>query len=219
MVWINSNYDTIDKICDYVSNINEDVVFDIRNEFHMFWFAPFFENEIPVGFYRLNNILDSKNIKFYLLIGCEDNEWFDYFKANISKNFIIEFHPLSIINFTMESFRIGNVDIINNSITKNFTHLYINYNNKVRSHRCVMLDELYKNDLFSYGKNSYNIINHNQVSYKFKHWKEEILKIDDYKTNTDKIITPTIFDMNCLINLATETSTGVLVVKIGRAHV
>jgi hypothetical protein len=64
------------------------------------------------------------------------------------------------------------------------------------------MEELYKNNLFEFGKNSWNHLDiENYSSYKFKSWTPEILKITE-----DVGVYEYVFSTKCLFNLVSESS-------------
>jgi hypothetical protein len=191
-------------------------------------------NQLPQYLINLENTLLELNVQFYLVLGSDNPKLHKNFNDPTTKikNFTILYWPTYLVAHTYVNLRnslierLGGQYRINfpesTSIEKKFDFLYLNYNNKPRYHRCVLMDELCKNDLLRYGLNSWNMITHespSQVSdisgiytYDFKYWEERILDIDRYsdpnKTHVDEysneLLTP-----NALISLVAETSKDV----------
>lgn len=65
--------------------------------------------------------------------------------------------------------------------TANFKYHYISFNGRFRNHRAQLIDEMYHNNLFDYGKISWNGYPGSKPSddfYVFKYWAPEIKYID-----------------------------------------
>jgi hypothetical protein len=119
-----------------------------------------------------------------------------------------------------------NEDFSVNTIKPNFERLYVNHNNKPRIHRCIMMDYLYKNNLFEYGFNSWNQLQllgnkmgssadvgtPGESTYNFKYWTEELLSIDGYsdksKNFTDEH-SNLLYNPNTFMALVGETAYGI----------
>ena len=104
------------------------------------------------------------------------------------------------------------MNVENLSVKGNFNKLYLNLNNKSRYHRCLMMDELYSNDLFEFGINSWNqTIAESGVcdDFTFKHWQEKYMNVDGYRIKEYGFIdeyTDMITEPNCFMSLVGETS-------------
>ena len=151
---------------------------------------------------NIENILLQNNTKFKLVIGSDNPTIYQKINSNppLIKNFEILYWPTYLLWMTYEMmhdalFVDGDTTEIYkiNTITPNFERLYVNYNNKPRFHRCLMMDYLYKNNLFEYGFNSWNqvqldngmgssadVVPSNETNVSFKYWSEEFLSIDGY---------------------------------------
>lgn len=159
---------------------------------------------------RINKILEDKDINVKIVY-CSDNP--DIYENQINKfngRIAILYWPTAVLMHTYEMifwqyFKLKNnelnfldlsshigIDLFNNFNNIDITTLYSHYNNRPRYHRCMMMDFLSKDNLIEFGINSWNDISntrnqHEIVSiypmYKFKYWKEEILKIDSFKEN------------------------------------
>jgi hypothetical protein len=177
---------------------------------------------------ELDKVLVEYNCKFYLILGCHYPELYNVYN-NLFKNFELLYWPTYLITHTYQALKDlylghrgldGPMKVQDLCINKNFDKLYLNYNNKARYHRCLMIDELIHHDLFKDGINSWNMLisesgvfdiiaYEGQQSYDFKYWKEERINVDGYKIKergfadeyTDMILNP-----GCFMNLVCETS-------------
>jgi hypothetical protein len=66
-----------------------------------------------------------------------------------------------------------------------FKHRFISFNHKTHHHRCCLLDNMYKHDLFKDGQVSFHWYNNNDNDtsartnhYQFKYWTPQMLTID-----------------------------------------
>jgi hypothetical protein len=92
------------------------------------------------------------------------------------------------------------------SVNKKFEKLFVSYNNRPRSHRCMLMDSLSLNNLMDYGKISWLMSEDSKNFHVFKHWDEKFLKIDNTNLLTNIFyLTDEILDINVFFNLVTET--------------
>lgn len=183
--------------------------------------------ETPKQFLDLEKVLVENNINFYLILGADKPEIFKYLYdlPTKVKNFEILFYPTYLIFHTYVGVRNMLLlhtkfkDVRGLEIEKKFNYLYINYNNKPRLHRCMLVDELFRTKLNEFGRISWNqltTVRPDNVSdllgnytYEFKFWKEEYINIDSYrdseKIHTDEF-SPLLTRPNALIELVSETS-------------
>jgi nucleoside-diphosphate-sugar epimerase len=198
-------------------NISGDKFLDVEN----------YKFELPQDFLDLEKVLIENNVNFYLVLGADKPEIFKYLYELPTKvkNFEILFYPTYLIFHTYVGIR--NLlllhtkfrDVRGLEIKKKFDYLYINYNNKPRLHRCMLVDELFRTKLNEFGRISWNqltTIRPDNVSdllsidtYEFKYWEEKHLDLDSY-SNQEKIHTdefsPLLTQPNALIELVSETS-------------
>jgi len=179
-----------------------------------------------------DNELEKSNKNFYVVAGGYETKIHNELLNEMNlKRFKVLYWPTYLIEHTLgqlraeyledknlnqkEIYEIENWDSV--VINKNFKKLYIHFNGKPRRHRLMVMDLLVKQDLFDLGDNSWNHIGYAgdilpKVDYIPEYWKEEIINLDDYTSNTkkhrdefsDKILNP-----NCLFNLVGETSMDV----------
>jgi GDP-D-mannose 3',5'-epimerase len=198
-------------------NISGDKFLDVEN----------YKFELPQDFLDLEKVLVENDINFYIVLGADKPEIFKYLYdlPTKVKNFEILFYPTYLIFHTYVGLRnmlllhtkFSNVRDL--QIDKKFDYLYVNYNNKPRLHRCMLVDELFRTKLNEFGRISWNqltTIRPDNISdvlgnytYEFKCWKEEYINIDSYR-DSEKIHTdeysPLLTQPNALIELVSETS-------------
>jgi hypothetical protein len=182
-------------------------------------------------FFELENVLLQNNCKFYLILGSHYPELYKPFENSI-KNFEILYWPTYLISHTYTGLKDlylyprgldGPLSVEDLSVKENFDKLYLNLNNKPRYHRCLMIDQLYFNNLLEFGINSWNqkthecglfdiLVNDDIRNYKFKHWEEKYINVDGYRIKefgfkdeyTDMITEP-----NCFMSLVGESSMNI----------
>jgi hypothetical protein len=198
-------------------NISGDKFLDVEN----------YKFSLPQDFLDLEKVLVENNINFYLILGADKPEIFKYLYdlPTKVKNFEILFYPTYLIFHTYVGVRNMLLlhtkfkDVRGLEIEKKFDYLYINYNNKPRLHRCMLVDELFRTKLNELGRISWNqltTVKSDNVSdllsidtYEFKYWVEKYLDLDSY-SNQEKIHTdefsPLLIQPNALIELVSETS-------------
>lgn len=155
--------------------------------------------------YELENLLKIKKTNLYVLIGTESNlihkNYLNYPLDNFKLLFWPVFHlihtaKLLSVKFCTEIIGEKNhsdmlevsCKLLNKNILKrDLKYLYSNFNNTPRYHRCMMIDNLYNNNLFDKGKNTWNILTRDfmdRCQYDFKFWKETSIKSDDFIKNS-----------------------------------
>ena len=243
---INSNDWSLKPIIDIIIEKKpKDVVYHLPTECTLDWLSycyypvplnssndPSFNSEnykfsLPQDFLDLEKVLVENNINFYLILGADKPEIFKYLYdlSTKVKNFEILFYPTYLIFHTYVGVR--NLlllhtkfkDVRGLEIEKKFDYLYVNYNNKPRLHRCMLVDELFRTKLNEFGRISWNqltTVRPDNISdllgiytYEFKCWKEEYINIDSYR-DSEKIhideYSPLLTRPNALIELVSETS-------------
>lgn len=236
IIYMDMNFVSIFDICYGISEkIKKNkapkvIIYNLSTEYTVTWLKDFFNKDanskffiLPYGFRELYDLLEKNNIQFYLILGCERNDIFKYFYINKSPNFNIVFWNTSLIFLPYKQLQKFiknqnlNIDIENLSIEKKFDKLYINYNNKSRYHRCMLMDYLAQNDLLKHGLNSWNQLSEVNSAlsndfYDFKYWKEEKISIDGFEYYVNDEYRPTLLNMNCFVSVVTETSEEILFV-------
>jgi hypothetical protein len=234
---INHSDLTLRPIIDLIlENKPECVLYNYPTEAAIDWLARCYtENTdfaIHPEFFELENILLQNNCNFYLVLGSYYPELYKPFE-NLIKNFKILYWPTYLISHTYNGLKDlylsprgldGPMNVENLSIKDSFNKLYLNLNNKSRYHRCLMMDELYSNNLFEFGINSWNqktdecgindllvndVLLNEDMTFKFKYWQEKYMNVDGYKIKeygfkdeyTDMITEP-----NCFMSLVGESS-------------
>jgi hypothetical protein len=209
----------------------ESVLYSYQTEATVEWlsrcYTEYDDFTIHPEFFELENILLQNNCNFYLVLGCHYPELYKPFENSI-KNFKILYWPTYLISHTYDGLKDlylsprgldGPMTVENLSIKDSFNKLYLNLNNKSRYHRCLMMDELYFNNLFDFGINSWNqkkdecglndILINEDLFFDFKHWTEKYMNVDGYRIKeygfkdeyTDMITEP-----NCFMSLVGESS-------------
>ena len=244
---INSNDTSLKPIIEIIKNKKpKDVVYHLPTECTIPWISDCYypiplnisgdllldrENykfTLPEDFVELEKTLIENHTNFYLILGGDKPELFNYMYDFKIKNFEILFYPTYLIFHTYVGVRNMLLlhtkfkDVRGLEIEKKFDYLFINYNNKPRLHRCMLMDELHRTRLSDVGRMSWNKLmidwpqNISDVlgnyTYEFKHWEEKHLDLDSYgnqeKIHTDEF-SPFLIQPNALIELVSETSAEV----------
>ena len=244
---INSNDRSLKPIIDIIKNKKpKDVVYHLPTECTIDWIGycyypiplnisgdPSLDKEnykftLPEDFVELEKTLTENQTNFYLILGGDKPELFSYMYDSKIKNFEILFYPTYLVFHTYVGLRnmllphVKFNNIRNLQIDKKFDYLFINYNNKPRLHRCMLMDELHRTKLSDIGRISWNQLTTDRpdnisdilgnYTYEFKHWIEKHLDLDSYrdkeKDHTDEF-SPFLIQPNALIELVSETSAEV----------
>jgi GDP-D-mannose 3',5'-epimerase len=244
---INSNDKSLNPIIEIIKNKRpKDVVYHLPTECTVDWLMycyypipinisgdPSLDKEnykftLPNDFIELEKTLVENDTKFYLVLGGDKSELFNHTYDNKIKNFEILFYPTHLIFHTYVGLRnslllqTNFTNVRDLHIDKKFDYLFVNYNNKPRLHRCMLVDELHKTKLNDVGRISWNqltTVRPDNVSdvlgnytYEFKHWEEKYLDLDSYSSK-EKIhideFSPFLTQPNALIELVSETSAEV----------
>lgn len=150
---------------------------------------------------ELKKILIDNNILLYVLFGSCKNE-----SEYINKKHYPQ-HNFEILNWP--TYYLHRLQIETNRTTNDFDLLYSNLNNIPHNHRCILMDELSKENLLEFGKVSWNMINPKESRYEFKHWEQKIIEIDNFNSFRIKRNFSNIFYKrdNSLISVITESTT------------
>jgi len=209
----------------------ECVLYNYTTEITVEWLSRCYNNHkdftIHPEFFELENILLQNNCNFYLVLGGHYPELYKPFENSI-KNFKILYWPTYLISHTYNGLKDlylsprgldGPLNVENLSVKGNFNKLYLNLNNKSRYHRCLMMDQLYYNNLFEFGINSWNqktdecgltdILINEDLAFAFKHWQEKYMNVDGYRIKEYGFIdeyTDMITEPNCFMSLVGESS-------------
>jgi hypothetical protein len=159
------------------------------------------------NFLEFENTLLKYNIKCYLLVGCDYSDAYSNIKTNPIKNFEVLFWPTALLHYTyygMINFYGKKPSDLFNPY-KTIDKLYLNLNNHDRNHRIMMMDLLYKFELFHYGINTWNSKIHDG---QFKYFKPQKLIFDDFNEKPNeatKIFSEKLLNVSNLIDVVTET--------------
>jgi hypothetical protein len=233
---INGSDLTLKPIIDLILENKPDcVLYSYQTEAAVEWLTRCYtENTdfaIHPEFFELENVLLQNNCKFYLILGSHYPELYKPFENSI-KNFEILYWPTYLISHTYNGLKDlylyprgldGPLRVEDLSVKRNFGKLYLNLNNKSRYHRSLMIDQLYFNNLFDFGINSWNqkidecgvhdILNINvDLDYKFKYWEEKYMNVDGYRIKEYGFIdeyTDMITEPNCFMSLVGESSMNI----------
>lgn len=209
----------------------ECIIYSYQTETSVEWLSRCYNGHkdftIHPEFFELENILLQNNCNFYLVLGSHYPELYKPFENSI-KNFKILYWPTYLISHTYNGLKDlylsprgldGPLNVENLSVKANFNKLYLNLNNKSRYHRCLMMDQLYYNNLFEFGINSWNqktdecglndILINEDLAFTFKHWQEKYMNVDGYRIKEYGFIdeyTDMITEPNCFMSLVGESS-------------
>jgi hypothetical protein len=142
------------------------------------------ESDLPGGnekydFDSLNRLCETHKIVVNIVFGIPYQGYYN--KINSYDNLKLHFWPTYLLHYTYNKFdNYYDVNIEQLKKNRNFKKLFLSYNNKPHLHRCKLIDRLNEFNLFEYGEISWNLLN--DVNYQFKHWEEQVIKIDDFNS-------------------------------------
>lgn len=127
--------------------------------------------------YELTGILDENKTKLYCLSSAKNNYTPDF--PDLLYEYV-EFVnvPLFWLHTTDLNLREKNTKAKKDKNKKNHFFSLIN---KSHDHRCSLIDSLYKNKCFEYGKHTWNELND---TFKFKYWEQKIIHSNDEYSET-----------------------------------
>lgn len=114
--------------------------------------------------------------------------------------------PTFLINLSYQSFKSHQP-----LRTVNIDNLFLCLNRRVETHKCIIIDEIFRRNLQELGKISWLKRDSNINSYNFKYFNNQLLTLDNnYNYNFDYIkLTRGLLYENCLIDLVVETSVDI----------
>lgn len=166
------------------------------------WSLPGLYNEEDM--IQLNDLLSEKNIKLYILLGfCQTNEKHLHQKNNKNHNYEI---------ITWPTYFVHKITLNKIEEVKNFEYLFSSLNNNPHYHRCLLMDNLYKENLFEVGRISWNKIDNLYSGYDFKYWNQELMYVDNFNLfKIKRIYTDEYYKKDTsLISLVAESTTQTL---------
>jgi len=188
------------------------------------FFSDYFQNSKQDRISNLNSRLEEYDCTLYYIIGSHNVELYNTFFDETKINRIqIIYWPTYLITHTFTLLFHGLLhksEKASLDLNKNFEKLFINYNNRPRIHRKIMMDLLVKNNLFSSGRNSWNNLSKDvlgtdiisQFEYETKYWNESLINLDEYNSknkNYKEEHSDTMLNPNTLFSLVGETSMDV----------
>ena len=128
-------------------------------------------------FELLNTYVKSQSIEAHLLLGSlNSNTYIESKKPeNFASNFNVEFYPLT---FLLRA----HTNSIANQYNITPTKLFYCLMNKPHVHRCILADSIIKHNLTVDGKFTWNILRKKINPYKFKYWKEKLIRDKNFNT-------------------------------------
>lgn len=207
---------TLRPIIDEIKKGNKDIViFGNQTEYRLGWYESYLNFGNPFikdkSFDELENVLQQNNTQFYLIVGSHYNDVFSHFTTYPIKNFHVLYWSTCLFAHTYENLK---KEYPTQRINKQFDHLFIVYNNKPRFHRKRMMDELckrnlLKDNLYSWvedGKFQHGYENlSGGVDYQFECFEDKKTMLDNFDYLTQREFTSNLLNMNCLINIVTES--------------
>ena len=169
---------------------------------------------------ELEKVLVENNLEFIFLFGgCDYIKKVYKFKDLLVdrpiKNIKLLFWPTFLLHACKYDLEHTTQLILKDiKVNKDFEKLFICLNYEPRHHRCVMMDKLFKNDLFKYGHVTWNKLSQNHSLYNFSFWKEKIMKFDmkfDFEDDSNKVgpkryYSDKFLNLSYLFNVVGETS-------------
>lgn len=192
--------------------------------FQQFIINHFNEKGNTKPFCEFDEKLDELDCNLYYVYGSYNPEMYKQFESEINlKRIKILYWPTYLITHTFDLYYTGFIQNGKHEsldLNQEFEKLYINYNNRPRIHRKIMMDLLCKRNLLEQGFNSWNeISNQNNgtdivtsYTYNTECWHEQIMNLDDYKSKDKDYLeehSPTMLRPNALFSLVGETSMDV----------
>lgn len=138
-------------------------------------------------------LLNQHNIKIRILHGCGKNQYYiDYYKKmNVDIN-NVEFWNTHWFNWSSACLIGSKIDYnLYEPDSTEFKHSFISLNNRRHIHRCILIDEMAKNNLLDKGIVTWtNFLNENP-NYEFKYFHgNQLLLNDDFITKLDSFLLP-----------------------------
>jgi hypothetical protein len=225
----NDNFQTIDEIYKFILKISKsEECFILYNNVHEYEHSSIISD---ILFEIINEICERNKSKLYILHASPMQPFYTGIYSPGHSNHIYNLKNIKslhwptyylhwVYNNIKETYKDYDVETV--SVEKNFEKLYINYNHRDHYHRCLMMDDLVKFNLFDYGINTWIYTNgEHSGEYNFKYWKPEILKFDNFQKNRfiddngnilvhNNLFTDELLKPNSFLNLVTESNTDVM---------
>lgn len=187
----------------YVPNkikILDEIINDVENnvvEEFLFW-SPI-EHYFPgdgnfhdngESFRKLLSLISHKNINFFALFGSPSEQ--NFYDRDRNNGIKILGWPTSLLHYT-------NRYLKNIETSHDFEKLFLCLNRRSHTHRGKLVDSIFKNDLFQFGKISWKQVDTILNNHSFEFWKEIKMEIDGHYEDF-------FFDSKCFLNLVSEST-------------
>ena len=179
-------------------NLKKNIELGLTKENILIWST--MESDLPGGnslydFKDFNELCNKYDVVVNIVFGLSEETY--YIEMLNLTNIKVHFWPTYLLYYTYKKFDgyYDGIDITRLKKNTDFKELFVCYNNKPHSHRCRLIDKLYKNNLFNDGIISWNEMNN--INYEFTSWEEKIMRVDehkkDYYNRTNHIVENTSF--------------------------
>lgn len=128
-------------------------------------------------------ITKKKNIKIYILLGSNNYSPFGYNENQLPNNLEIIYWPTFWFRRSLALFFNNNKFIYNlNDLEYNYHYIYMN--GMIKKNRCLLIDNIAKNNLLKYSAYSWNNITYGNIkfNYKFDYFDGLTKKLDEQFT-------------------------------------
>jgi hypothetical protein len=160
---------------------------------------------IPEMSKKLVDFCKDQNIKLVIVHGCAKNPYHeDLYRQFGMDQTNVYYYPEHWITLT-EDFLVRRIDYLKYQ-QQEYKHPYICLNNRAHYHRCVLIDELAKNNLIERGVVSWHNFLDENPNFEFKHFDKRILRLDDgFHKTLDSFLLPDQYH-NSFIDLIGEAT-------------
>jgi hypothetical protein len=204
-IYIIGDDQDIHRVISDIHNLNlKKILVWLPTEYHLPSDGKF--NDSGKTFSLLLNLIKEKLIEFYILVASPINQKIYSDLKNQNLHFLewptallhlTKFYMTNSVSTNMGIY--GDIDVQDIKQKQEYDKLYVCLNNNPHPHRIKLIDELYKNNLFDYGKISWLQADSRSKEKEFKFWKEKKITLDHGGTSN------WVYDSKCLINLVPET--------------
>lgn len=163
-------------------------------------------------FLKIREYIQENNVDAHMFLGSTSIEEYSEEDQKSLEPFKVHFFPFNFISKEHNHVtNLANPEILQLRDTREFSKFFYILVNRPHTYRCLFIDCLHKHKLHELGKFTWNklTIDYLGFKYRFKYWKEELIKANDNYNGKHSIATPEDLYFDSLFDIVLESTMDV----------